>query len=223
MGMSVGVFVAVFAVHVAAIVGLIFAGLWAAEQIQEEPIELTFFGAPPPPPPPPPAGRKKKKKKKKTRVAEVKPRQEMVQPEEIPEDTPEESDDTPEEEVEGGVDGGVEGGVVGGVVGGVIGGVLGGTGNPLDVGAVGIRPIPLYTPNPPYPRIAKKAGIEGRVTLEIIVSTDGRVTDVKIIKGQPPFDGPAVATVKKWRFKPVVWQGRRIVWRYKLTVRFELT
>ena len=59
------------------------------------------------------------------------------------------------------------------------------------------------------------------MTLEIIVDRDGRVTDVKVIKSQPPFDTPALSSVKKMRFNPVVWRGHRVEWKHKVTVRFE--
>lgn len=85
-----------------------------------------------------------------------------------------------------------------------------------------IHPVPLFTPQPPYPAEAKAHHLEGLVQLEIIVSPDGLVRDISIVDGEPPFDEPALKTVSRWRFKPVLVDGRAVTWRYKLKVRWEL-
>lgn len=63
-----------------------------------------------------------------------------------------------------------------------------------------------------YPEIAKENGVQGRVTLEFRVNTDGSVSDVKVIRGvDPSLDREAVRVVSsspKWepgrqRNKPV--------------------
>ena len=218
--------------HAAAIGGIALAGILAAmmakQVINQEPIELVFR-SPPPPPPPPPGGSGKPKAKKKPKV-EKKPEKkpEMVQPEEIPEVVPEETEpievaETEEPEIPGGMPGGVPGGIPGGVPGGIPGGVPGGTGDgPIDVESIGITPIALFQPQPPYPAIARNANLTGTVIIEIIVSVTGEVTSAKIVKSQPPFDDPALKTVKKWRYQPVIVNGRPIVWKSKINLRFQL-
>ena len=49
-----------------------------------------------------------------------------------------------------------------------------------------------------YPEIAKENGVQGRVTLQFTVETDGRVTNVKVLRGvDPSLDKEAVAVVSK--------------------------
>jgi len=54
-----------------------------------------------------------------------------------------------------------------------------------------------------YPEIAKKNGIQGRVTLQFTVETDGSVTHVKVLRGlDPSLDEEAVRVVSgspKWK------------------------
>ena len=54
-----------------------------------------------------------------------------------------------------------------------------------------------------YPKEAKDNGIQGRVTLQFTIETDGRVTKVKVLRGcDPALDAEAVRVVKtspKWK------------------------
>ena len=58
--------------------------------------------------------------------------------------------------------------------------------------------------------------------VEIIVDVTGNVSSAKIVKSQPPFDDPALNTVKKWRYQPVIVNGQPIVWKSKVSLRFQL-
>lgn len=61
----------------------------------------------------------------------------------------------------------------------------------------------FYQPLPPYPEAARSQRHRGQLYLQVEVTPDGKVSDVKIVKPlDPPLDSLAVATVrKKWRFK----------------------
>ncbi len=48
-----------------------------------------------------------------------------------------------------------------------------------------------------YPKILKKAGIQGRVTLSFTITKDGELTDIKVLKGvNPLFDAEAIRVIK---------------------------
>ncbi len=76
-----------------------------------------------------------------------------------------------------------------------------------------------------YPEIARKAGIEGRVIVQVLVSEKGRVVDTRVIKslGHSGCDEAAVKAIKavKWnpalqRDKPVkVWVAIPVIFRLK--------
>lgn len=60
----------------------------------------------------------------------------------------------------------------------------------------------LAQTSPPYPEAARAERTRGQLYLSIVVSPDGRVTDVRIIKPLDELlDKPAVETVRTWRFK----------------------
>jgi TonB family protein len=61
---------------------------------------------------------------------------------------------------------------------------------------------------PLYPEVARKAGIEGDVVLRARVSSDGRVTDLKVLAGPPILARAAMDAVQQWRYEPVSINGR---------------
>src|SRR6266852_6004178 len=100
----------------------------------------------------------------------------------------------------GGEVGGQIGGVVGGEKGGVLGGKVGGTGTgtegegngkdsppdrPLRVGGDVKAPVITSRVEPQYNEAARKARITGVVIVEAIINKQGRVEQVKVIKGLP--------------------------------------
>ena len=68
--------------------------------------------------------------------------------------------------------------------------------------------------SPNYPRQAEMARYNKTVIVEakFLVGTDGSVEDVKIIKSHEKFgfDKEVIQALKKWKFKPVVYNGRNI-------------
>jgi TonB family protein len=63
-------------------------------------------------------------------------------------------------------------------------------------------PKAISTPNPPYPEEARKKGIEGKVTLLIVIDAKGKVSQVKALSGPEELVPAAVASVKMWQFEP---------------------
>ena len=68
---------------------------------------------------------------------------------------------------------------------------------------------PISQPGPRFPAAAQRAGATGTVQVEFTVSTDGRVTDARVVSSDGPrqfqrdFEREAVSAVKRWRFQPV--------------------
>ncbi len=85
---------------------------------------------------------------------------------------------------------------------------------------------PLYQSNPPpaYPRMARRRGLEGTVTLAVTVLKDGSVNKVRLHKssGHTLLDKSALKTVKRWRFSPGTKNGRPATMEVLVPVRFNL-
>jgi protein TonB len=144
--------------------------------------------------------------------------------------------------VVGGEIGGVKGGEIGGVKGGIVGGTVGGTGTgkegegtggveapvappagPLRVGGDVKAPVVVDRVDPEYTEPARKARVAGVVVVEAIIDKNGRVQDVKVIKGLPMGLGAsAEAAVRQWRFKPGTLNGKPVATIFNLTVTFKM-
>jgi len=62
-----------------------------------------------------------------------------------------------------------------------------------------------YCPNPEYSDQALKARYEGAVTLQAVITAQGRATKIKVVKSPGlGLDKQAVDVVKRWRFKPAL-------------------
>jgi protein TonB len=185
--------------------------------------ELCQLGSPPPPPPPPPPAPKSAVQPKVIPKPVVQDPSRFVAPVEVPEQI------KPEEGLDLGVEGGVPGGVEGGVPGGVVGGVVGGLPDappPMQAVRVGGQikePKKLKNITPVYPDIAKQARVQGVVILECTISPQGKVTDVKVLRGIPLLDAAAIEAVKQWVYTPTLLNGVPVPVIMTVTVNFRLS
>src|SRR3972149_3099870 len=196
------------ALHTIAAALIVIVPLLSADQLPDPASAVkAFFVEPmaapaPPPPPPPPAPRHPNAPKIMPKPISE---NQFVAPVEVPEEI------TPEDSIDMGVEGGagVEGGVPGGVVGGIVGGL---PDVPPPVQAVRVggqikEPKKLKNITPVYPDIAKQARVQGVVILECTISPQGKVTDVKVLRGIPLLDQAAVDAVKQWVYTPTLLNG----------------
>lgn len=75
------------------------------------------------------------------------------------------------------------------------------------------RPEPIKYVAPDYPELAKQAGIEGTVVAQLLIGTDGRVYDVKVMKGPEIFHAAVMAAARKCVFTPAKQRDKPVaVW-----------
>ena len=79
-----------------------------------------------------------------------------------------------------------------------------------------------HSVTPAYPEVARAAGIEGDVVLRAYVSSDGRVTDLRVLAGPPILARAAVEAVQQWRYQPMKMNGRPASVVTTLVVAFRL-
>jgi TonB family protein len=80
-----------------------------------------------------------------------------------------------------------------------------------------------YSPHPQYPSIARRAGIQGNVLLQVRLNKDGRVEVEKLIDGQPALADAAIAAVKQWRAKPEWVNGKPVEVISTVAFKFQLS
>lgn len=74
------------------------------------------------------------------------------------------------------------------------------------------RPLPGFSPKPPYPIEALRHQEGGLVTLRVQVSAEGHPTKVEVRKrsGNRALDRAALNTVRRWRFAPAIRKGKPV-------------
>ncbi len=91
--------------------------------------------------------------------------------------------------------------------------------------AVNHKPRPVAgNPKPHYPLLARNQGIEGRVVVNVLVSAQGTVKTISVgqSSGSRLLDKAALQTVKKWRFHPVLHNGKAVPSSETVPVVFKL-
>jgi TonB family protein len=77
------------------------------------------------------------------------------------------------------------------------------------------------SPPPPYPPLARKAGVQGWVILRVRVKTDGSVSVEKVLEGEPALADAAAEAVRRWRANPEQIAGKNV--EVVSTVSFNFT
>jgi TonB family protein len=75
---------------------------------------------------------------------------------------------------------------------------------------------------PDYPAMAKAARAEGKVTVHVTVSAEGKVITAEIIKGHPFLRDSALRAAKQWEFKPTELSGTPVKVAGELTFEFTI-
>ena len=84
---------------------------------------------------------------------------------------------------------------------------------PPPSGVVEQRPELVHSVSPVYPKDAWKARLTGKVILRFLVETDGRVSNVTVLRGREVFRQAAIDALMRFRFKPAQIDGEPIsVW-----------
>ena len=68
----------------------------------------------------------------------------------------------------------------------------------------------LSAPQPTYPRLASLTRMRGEVVMQAIISKDGTIENVHVIKGHRLLRGAATNAVRTWRYRPYLVDGRPV-------------
>lgn len=95
--------------------------------------------------------------------------------------------------------------------------------SPEPVASVPKKAAPIHLPEngepavefngntpPEFPADALRLGKQALVILRIVISSNGGVDDVQVLKGEEPFVKAAVSAVSGWRYQPARLDGQAI-------------
>jgi len=222
--------------HTLILLALVLPSLYFTETIDLKGFAQTFLVAPAPPPPPPPMAQT-------TAKAAVVPRRlftsggKLAAPSFIPQKIAILKEEPLPPDISGGVAGGVAGGVPGGQLGGVIGGIISGASRtniplpapstselraPIRVGGRVRPPRPVVQTAPVYPTLARQAKLEGIVSIDAVIDTEGNVVEMRVVSGNPLFISAAFEAVRQWKYEPTYLNDQPVAVRLVVTVMFHL-
>ncbi len=76
---------------------------------------------------------------------------------------------------------------------------------------------------PDYPIIAKQARLEGSVSVEVMISPDGRVESARAVSGHAILKAAAAAAATGWRFQPTLLNGTPVQVTGVIVFNFKLS
>jgi protein TonB len=89
--------------------------------------------------------------------------------------------------------------------------------------------IPFETPpmvvkrvEPVYPELARKAGVQGRAFVKVLIDKEGKVKKAVVLQGAEIFHEAALTAVSAWIFKPAIQHDRPIAVWMVIPINFQL-
>ncbi|MFY9907919.1 MAG: energy transducer TonB [Terriglobales bacterium] len=81
----------------------------------------------------------------------------------------------------------------------------------------------LHKVQPIYPPIARQARVQGAVELRAIISKNGNIENLVVVRGHPMLSAAAIEAVRQWRYRPYLLNGEPIEVETEITVNFLLS
>lgn len=82
-------------------------------------------------------------------------------------------------------------------------------------------PVPVRTVSPDYPEELRRDGVSGVVMVKCTIDVQGNVVDPEIEKSSNgAFEKPALAALKKWKFKPAKQDGAPVAIKVSIPIKF---
>jgi periplasmic protein TonB len=93
---------------------------------------------------------------------------------------------------------------------------------PLRPGGLVTQPRRIHYVAPIYPELARAARVEGRVVIDCVIDSTGRVVEANVASGHPLLDGAALDAVRQWTYTPTLLNGVPVSVLLTVTVAFGL-
>jgi protein TonB len=81
---------------------------------------------------------------------------------------------------------------------------------------------PIHRVEPIYPALAKQARVSGVVELAGVLGVDGRIHELKVLRGHPLLVNAAIEAVRQWVYEPTLLNGQPVEVSAPIIVNFIL-
>ena len=93
---------------------------------------------------------------------------------------------------------------------------------PTQASPAALAKLLLQKVSPVYPSRAQAEGVQGQVILWALIGKDGRIAELRSVRGPHMLRGPAMAAVRQWRFKPYELNGAPVEVETDIRLNFAL-
>ena len=93
---------------------------------------------------------------------------------------------------------------------------------PVTIGGHVLAALLRHRVEPAYPALARQARISGIVELQGIIGRDGRIRELKVLRGHPLLVKAALDAVSQWIYEPTRLNGQPVEVDAPITVHFRL-
>jgi len=76
--------------------------------------------------------------------------------------------------------------------------------------------------SPIYPVLARQTKVQGVVTIDAVIDTEGDVVEMRVVSGHPLLISAALEAVKQWKYEPTYLNDQPIAVQLFVTVNFQL-
>jgi TonB family protein len=80
----------------------------------------------------------------------------------------------------------------------------------------------VFSSAPSYPPMARRAGIEGPVTIDAVIDPTGKLTSMKVVSGAPLLQQAALDSLRTWKYEPGYLNDKPVSVKTSITVKFRL-
>ena len=94
---------------------------------------------------------------------------------------------------------------------------------PVRVGGEVMQGKLMHRVEPIYPEAAKAEGIDGVITLNVLINEDGAVMEIAVVSGPPLLILSAIDAVRQWRYSPTMVDGSPVPVRTEVHVNFRFS
>ena len=72
---------------------------------------------------------------------------------------------------------------------------------------------------PQFTREARDADVKGLFLAKCVITTAGTLQQCRLLKGNPLMDQAVLTALSRWRYTPVIYQGKAVAVDYVIQVR----
>ena len=87
---------------------------------------------------------------------------------------------------------------------------------------VSTRAMIIVKPEPRYPEAARRKQLRGSVTLKLVLSASGKITNIEPVAGAPDFYGTSISAAGKISFIPAMKDGRFVSTQVEVVYNFNI-